>query len=61
MAQKPKTGVFYGWVVVAAASVILALQWGFDESFGIFFHRTIPGPSLDKGRGVWKLCLVLYR
>jgi OFA family oxalate/formate antiporter-like MFS transporter len=37
MAGKPKTGVFYGWVVVAAASVILALQWGFHESFGIFF------------------------
>jgi len=37
MAEKPKTGVFYGWVAVAAASVILALQWGFDESFGIFF------------------------
>jgi len=37
MAGKPKTGVFYGWIVVAAASVILALQWGFHESFGIFF------------------------
>lgn len=37
MAEKPKTGVFYGWVVVATASVIAALQWGFSESFGIFF------------------------
>jgi len=37
MAGKPKTGIFYGWIVVATASVILALQWGFHESFGIFF------------------------
>lgn len=37
MAEKPKTGVFYGWIVVATASVILALQWGFNGSFGIFF------------------------
>jgi MFS family permease len=37
MSGKPKTGIFYGWIVVAAASVIMALQWGFHESFGIFF------------------------
>jgi len=37
MAEKPRTGIFYGWVVVVTASVILALQWGFHESFGIFF------------------------
>jgi len=37
MSGKPKTGIFYGWIVVATASVILALQWGFHESFGIFF------------------------
>ena len=37
MTEKPKTGIFYGWIVIAAASVILALQWGFHESFGIFF------------------------
>jgi len=37
MAEKPKASVFYGWVVVAAASVILALQWGFNGSFGVFF------------------------
>ncbi len=36
MAGKPKTGVFYGWVIVAAASTILALQWGCHISYGIF-------------------------
>jgi len=36
MAGKPKTGIFYGWVIVAAASTILALQWGCNDSYGIF-------------------------
>ena len=36
MAGKPKTGIFYGWVIVAAASTILALQWGCSVSYGIF-------------------------
>jgi len=36
MTGKPRTGIFYGWVIVAAASIILALEWGCDEAYAIF-------------------------
>jgi len=36
MAGKSKTGIFYGWVIVAAASIIVALVWGCDETYVIF-------------------------
>jgi len=36
MAGKSKTGVFYGWVIVAAASVILLLERGCNATYGIF-------------------------
>jgi len=48
MAGKPKTGIFYGWIVVATASVILALQWGFSESFGIFFTELYQDLALSR-------------
>ncbi len=37
MTSKPKGGVFYGWIVAAASSVILLLVWGFQYSYGVFF------------------------
>ncbi|MBN2186917.1 MAG: MFS transporter [Dehalococcoidia bacterium] len=37
MTSKPKSGVFYGWIIAAASSVILLLVWGFQYSYGIFF------------------------
>jgi len=36
MASKPKTGIFYGWVIVAAGCIILFLGWGFQYSYGVF-------------------------
>jgi len=36
MSDKQETGLFYGWVIVAAASTIVALQWGCNQSYGIF-------------------------
>ena len=36
MVSKPMTNLFYGWVIVAGVSVILSLQWGCIDSYGIF-------------------------
>lgn len=35
--NKSQRAIFYGWVVVAAGSVILLLVWGFQYSYGVFF------------------------
>lgn len=35
--NKSQRSIFYGWVVVAAGSVILLLAWGFQYSYGVFF------------------------
>ena len=37
MADKSKTSIFYGWVIVAAGAIILLFQWGFHHSYGVFF------------------------
>lgn len=37
MTGKSKTGIFYGWVIVAAGCLILALQWGCLYTYGVFF------------------------
>ena len=37
MVSKSKTGIFYGWVIVAAGSLILLLVFGCQHSYGIFF------------------------
>ena len=37
MTGKSRTGVFYGWVIVAAGCVILSLGAGSEYTFGIFF------------------------
>jgi len=31
-----KPRFYYGWVIVAAAAVILSLQWGIDGTYGLF-------------------------
>jgi len=36
MSDKQENGLFYGWVIVAAASTIVALQWGCNQTYGIF-------------------------
>ncbi len=36
MTSKPRAGIFYGWVIVAAGFVILSLAWGFQYSYGVF-------------------------
>jgi MFS family permease len=37
MDSKPKTRIFYGWVIVAAGFIILVLEYGCQYSYGIFF------------------------
>ncbi len=37
MDSKPKTRIFYGWVIVAAGCTILVLEFGCQYSYGIFF------------------------
>jgi len=37
MASKSKTGIFYGWVIVAAGCLILLVEWGCHYSYGVFF------------------------
>ncbi len=36
MVSSPMTNIFYGWVIVAGVSVILSLQWGCIDTYGIF-------------------------
>jgi len=36
MASKSETGIFYGWVIVAAGCVILLVEWGCLYSYGVF-------------------------
>jgi len=36
VASKPKTPVFYGWVIVAAGCIILLVEWGCLYSYGVF-------------------------
>jgi len=31
-----KKGIFYGWIVVAASCLILAVEWGCQFSYGLF-------------------------
>lgn len=37
MASDSNTRLFYGWVVVGSGCAILALVWGFQYSYGVFF------------------------
>jgi MFS family permease len=37
LANKSKTGIFYGWVIVAAGCLILLVQVGCQHSYGVFF------------------------
>ncbi|MCK4354340.1 MAG: hypothetical protein KAW83_03715 [Dehalococcoidia bacterium] len=37
MTGNSKTGVFYGWVVVAAGFMALMIAWGLQYSYGVFF------------------------
>ncbi len=37
MAGKSNARLFYGWVVVGSGCSILALVWGFQYSYGVFF------------------------
>jgi MFS family permease len=37
MARKRRTGIFYGWVIVAAGCLILFLHFGFQYTYGVFF------------------------
>ena len=37
MARESNTRLFYGWVVVGSGCAILALVWGFQYSYGVFF------------------------
>ena len=37
MTSRSGTGIFYGWVIVAAGCLILFLEWGFQYSYGVFF------------------------
>lgn len=37
MADKAETNIFYGWVIVAAAFVVLMIAWGLQYSYGVFF------------------------
>ena len=37
MASKPKTGIFYGWVIVVAGFIICLVAYGSMYSYGVFF------------------------
>jgi len=37
MTSRSRTGIFYGWVVVAAGCLILLVEWGCQYSYGVFF------------------------
>ena len=36
MVNRLKAGIFYGWIVVAASCLILAVEWGCQLSYGVF-------------------------
>jgi len=36
MSNKPKSGIFYGWVIVAAGCLILFVEFGSQYSYGVF-------------------------
>lgn len=36
MPDKSGSGIFYGWIIVGAASTVVALQWGCNQTYGIF-------------------------
>jgi len=36
--RKPGDGIFYGWVIVMAASLVAFIAFGFYQSFGVFFQ-----------------------
>jgi len=37
MSSESKTGIFYGWVIVATGFLILLVEWGCQYSYGVFF------------------------
>jgi len=38
MAGKPRAGIFYGWIIVAAGFIVLMIVWGLQYSYGVFFE-----------------------
>jgi len=62
MESKPKTRIFYGWVIVAAGCIILVLEYGCQYSYGIFFTelRTDLGWTGTMVSGAYSLFMVTH-
>jgi OFA family oxalate/formate antiporter-like MFS transporter len=55
-----KRTFFYGWVVVAACTVLTAIQWGIQYSFSIFFKPLITdfGWNRATASGIYSLFMI---
>ncbi len=53
-------GLFYGWIIVAACALIMAIQWGIQYSFSIFFKplSTDFGWTRAATAGVYSLYMI---
>ena len=62
MIGKTKTGIFYGWVIVAAGFLILMIAWGLLYSYGIFFEDLSKefGWSRTMVSGAYSVFMVLH-
>jgi MFS transporter, OFA family, oxalate/formate antiporter len=57
-----RKGFFYGWIVVAAATIILTINFGIQYSFGIFFKPLVTDFGWSRGTTsvIQSLYLVCY-
>lgn len=62
MASKAKTGVFYGWLIVAAGCLILLVEWGCQYSYGVFFTELCQDLNWTRAMvsGAYSLCFLWH-
>jgi len=62
MLGKTRTGIFYGWAIVAAGFVILMIAWGLLYSYGVFFEDLSKefGWSRTMVSGAYSVFMVLH-
>jgi MFS family permease len=61
-AHRPASGLFYGWVVVGSASLVLFMAYGTQYAFGVFFAALMDefGWSRASLSGVFSLYAFVY-